>query len=291
MKKDWEKIFLGYLQAAKSEAKDDTRDAAHDIGHFCRVSNMARQIALLESAPADSDIILAAAYFHDLVCLPKNHPESKFSSRFSAVKANDILLSMDFPKTKIAHVCHAIEAHSFSAGIPPNTIEAKIIQDADRMEALGALGIMRTFYVSGRMGSSPYHPTDRLAKSRPLDDKAFALDHFACKLFKLPDLLQTNGGRQVASRRAEFLRIFVLELVADLEKGADGGALHIVSACYEAGVKNGAFFDFEDVFAERRPLNPDTFVIDRLIECRDRFPGFIPQFLRQAKEEIISIRA
>lgn len=258
---DWEKRFTDYLQGVPN-------DAAHDIGHFRRVAHTAKQIALLETSDADPLTLLAAAYFHDLVTFPKNHPENRFSSRYSAKKAQEVLRAMGFPEEKIAPVCHAIEAHSFTARISPETLEAKIIQDADRMDALGALGILRTFYVSGIMGSLPFHLSDPLAKNRDLNDKAFALDHFYCKLFKIPDLLQTTGGRKIAMDRTEFLYFFVSELATDLQKG-DGGALFVATASHEAGTK-------------KLPLEA---IQSRISESRDLFPEFLPVFMSELERE------
>lgn len=274
----WEERFLEYFTSIQHD------DASHDLAHFKRVANTARRIAHKESHTADPLIILSAAYLHDIVSLPKNHPESHMSSRYAALKARDILEQMQFPKERILAVCHAIEAHSFSAKIQPETIEAKIIQDADRMEALGALGIMRTFYVSGRMGIAPYDPADMLAKHRQLDDKSFGLDHFYCKLYKLPELLQTDGGKEIALKRAEFLKYFENQLIADIQKN-EGGAKEVVWSCYHAGSKKLALFDSTDPFAKNRPLNPSCIAVDRLIESRSSYP-IIDCFLTQLKDEI-----
>ncbi len=117
-----------------------TDDAAHDIAHFRRVWMTAQGIM----ADEDSDplVVLTACYFHDIVSLPKNHPERSHSSRLAARKTREILSRdfPDFPPDRYAAVEHAIEAHSFSAGIAPQSLEAKIVQDADRLEALGAIG-------------------------------------------------------------------------------------------------------------------------------------------------------
>jgi uncharacterized protein len=280
LEKRWESAFLDYF------SHEDQGDASHDLGHFRRVASVASRIAALEQAPVDALVILAAAYFHDIVNLPKNHPERKFASRYSAEKATKILAEMDFPNEKLGPVSHAIQAHSFSAQLTPETLEAKIIQDADRMEALGALGIMRTFYVSGRLGTLPYHPADLFAAQRTLDDKAYALDHFYCKLFKLPGLLQTKGGREIALQRTQVLQQFVDELEVNLNAG-EGGALFVAHACREAGMKNYKFFCSEDPMARDRPLMPHLFVIDIMIASLGEFPGFLASFLNQFETEII----
>lgn len=280
LEEEWEKLFIDYF----SKSHVDHDDASHDLGHFQRVYQTAKLIATDELA-VDTMVILAAAYFHDIVSLPKNHPDNRMSSRYAALKAEEILSQMNFPSEKIGPVSHAIQAHSFSAQIPPETIEAKIIQDADRMESLGALGIMRTFYVSGRLGLEPFHPNDLFAERRALNDKAYALDHFFVKLFKLPSLLQTEGGRRLANTRTDFLRHFIKEL--ELNLGADqGGALATVWACHHAGRQSQQLFNVRDPFAQNRPTNSTHFVIDHLIELRQQFPEFIGTFLSQFQKEI-----
>lgn len=277
----WEEIFVNYF----ASSKEQQIDASHDLGHFRRVYRTARCIASSEASVVDPLIILAAAYFHDVVSLPKNHVDSKMSSRYAAIKAKELLHQMHFPDEKIDPVCHAIETHSFSAQLQPETIEAQIIQDADRMEALGALGAMRTFYVSGRMGRALFDPNDLYAKRRPLDDKMFGLDHFYVKLFKLPGLLQTKGGRHLADKRVEFLNHFVEELDINIRQGS-GGALVISRACYDAGSHGLQLFDSLNPFASNRPLDPTCCVIDQLIGVCEQFPIFIIKFLSQFQEEI-----
>jgi uncharacterized protein len=129
-------------------------------------------------------------------------------ARRSARLAHHQLGWMAFPAELLDGVAHAIEAHSFSAGIPAETIEAKIVQDADRLDALGAVGLARVFYVSGQLGRPLAHPDDPLARDRPLDDSTYALDHFALKLAALPGMMQTDAGRQLAQQRVQLLMDF-----------------------------------------------------------------------------------
>jgi uncharacterized protein len=95
-------------------------------------------------------------------------------------------------------------------------LEAQILQDADRLDALGAIGIARTFYVAGRMGSSLFHPDDPLARNRPLDDRAFSLDHFETKLFRIAETMNTRTGQRIAEERAALTRRFVSDLIAEI---------------------------------------------------------------------------
>jgi len=134
----------------------------------------------------------------------------------------------DFPPERYAAVEHAIEAHSFSAGIAPQSPEAKIVQDADRLEALGAIGLARVFAVSGALGVALFDARDPFADSRDVDDKAFALDHFQTKLLRLPETMQTEVGRELARHNADFLIQFMAKLSAELQGdclGLDGKVL------------------------------------------------------------------
>ncbi|OZI53124.1 HD domain-containing protein [Bordetella genomosp. 4] len=186
---------------------DNQDDGAHDLNHLQRVWRVAR--TLLESHPeADALVVLTACYLHDLVNLPKNHPERAQASRQAALEARHRLAQTDFPADKLDAVAHAIEAHSFSAGITPTTLEAKIVQDADRLDALGAVGLARLFYTAGRMGSAFAHPDDPLARTRPLDDRAYALDHIEAKLATLPPTMHTAAARAMAEARLAWLRGF-----------------------------------------------------------------------------------
>jgi uncharacterized protein len=208
----WQQRFESWLDEHHA-----SEDSAHDISHFRRVWMTARKIMIHHQA--DPLVVLTACYFHDIVSLPKNHPERSQSSRLAARKTRDILHRdfPDFPPDRFAAVEHAIEAHSFSAGIAPQSIEAKIVQDADRLEALGAIGLARVFAVSGGLGVALFDAEDPFADARPLDDRAFALDHFQTKLLRLPDTMQTDVGRELAQHNADFLVHFMAKLSAELQ--------------------------------------------------------------------------
>lgn len=189
-------------------------DGAHDINHLHRVWHAARML-LRDCQEADEMVVLAACYLHDIVNLPKDHPQRHAASRLAAEHACDELKQLGFPVERLDAVAHAIEAHSFSAGITPVTIEAKIVQDADRLDALGAVGLARLYYTAGRMGAALAHPDDPLAADRLLDDRAYALDHIECKLATLPASMQTEAGRKLGEERLAWLRTFRDAFIAE----------------------------------------------------------------------------
>jgi uncharacterized protein len=191
-------------------------DGSHDVSHLHRVwSNVC---AIRDKEGGDHQVLLAATLLHDCVSVEKNSPFRSNASRLAAAKATELLAEMGWDEERTQAVAHAIESHSYSADITPTSLEAKILQDADRLDALGMVGVARLFYVSGRMGSHLYDPADPQAQQRDLDDKRFAVDHFTTKIFTLAQGFQTATGRQLAqvrhARAERFLREFMEEIGA-----------------------------------------------------------------------------
>lgn len=209
------------LPALRTALRDVVRsmsagmDAAHDLSHCDRVWALSRSIAIGEGAEL-SPVLLCAAYLHDLVALPKDHPRRDKAAMMSASAAGPVMQALGLSPSEIARTRHAIEAHSYSGGIPPASVEARILRDADRLEALGAIGIARCFAVSGALDRPLFHPDDPFARERPLDDGAWALDHFAVKLLKLPDTFLTPTGRKLAEERAARIRRYLADLASEL---------------------------------------------------------------------------
>ena len=136
----------------------------------------------------------------------------------AAEKAIEYLASIDFTNEKLSAVHHAIVAHSYSANVEAETLEAKIVQDADRLDSLGAIGIARCFTVGGAMHRSVYNVDDPFCENRDPDDYSYTVDHFYNKLFKLPEVMHTYAGRQEAESRVLFMKEFMKEL--DREVGS-----------------------------------------------------------------------
>lgn len=199
-----ESQFLEFMQ------QEMQVDAAHDISHVQRVVNTAKKLAVEEGA--DLSIVLPAAYLHDCFTYPKDHPNRKQSSIIAAKKAVAFLESIDYPQQYHDAIAHAIEAHSFSANIRPNTLEAKVVQDADRLDALGAIGVTRCIQVSTEFDAQLYDNKDIFAQQRELDDKQFTLDHFQTKLFKIAETMNTESARREAQKRKAFMQAYIEQL-------------------------------------------------------------------------------
>lgn len=216
----WEGRYIAFFDRSCRIA-----DGSHDLGHFQRVWRMARLINRLEGGPADDLVLLTTAYFHDLVALPKNHPQRKEASLLSAGRTAELLTTewSDFPHEKLNGVKHAIHAHSYSAGVKAETAEARILQDADRMEAIGAIGLARVFYTAGQLNAALFDADDPFAARRVPDDQRFALDHFQLKLLQLPAMMNTETGRRLAEGRAGYLREFLTRIGTEIEGSRDRG--------------------------------------------------------------------
>lgn len=196
-----------------AQAKQSQEDGSHDMSHLHRVWSNA--CAIHRDEGGDLEIVLAATLLHDCVAVEKNSPLRSSASRLAAEKASRLLSGLGWARDKIAAVAHAVEAHSFSAAITPTPLEAKIVQDADRLDAIGMLGVARCFYTAGRMGSAMYDATDPEAHTRAFDDKRFALDHFHTKLLHLADDFQTQAGARIAAIRHQRLKRFMDEFLEE----------------------------------------------------------------------------
>ena len=200
----WQPVFLGLLE------KHTVSDAAHDLEHIRRVVTNARRLATAEGA--DWEVVMPAAWLHDCVIVPKSSPDRKRASQLAAAQAATWLEEHGWPFGKLEEIAHAITAHSFSAGIEPRTLEAQVLQDADRLDALGAIGLARTLMLGAEMKREFYDVADPFCQNREADDSIYTLDHLYCKLLKLEGTMQTVSGKAEAGQRTVFLRDFLEQL-------------------------------------------------------------------------------
>lgn len=212
----WSDPLLARLRAHLA-GEPFPRDAAHDLGHILRVARLAAELAAEEGA--DAEVCVAAALLHDLVYRPKNHPESPLTAQMAADLVPRWCREVPGLEAKAGAVSAAVASHSWSGGLAPGSLEAAVVQDADRLEALGAIGIARVFATGASFGAGLWHPEDPWADGRDLDDKAWSLDHFARKLLRLADGMTTGAGRRRAQARQATLVAYLDALRAELGKG------------------------------------------------------------------------
>ena len=167
----------------------------HDTAHSLRVYKNALKIAEKE-AGCDLQVVSLAALLHDV-------DDHKIFNHENNENARAFLAGKDIPDSKIEEICSVINSVSFSKnrGKRPETIEGKIVQDADRLDALGAIGIARTFAFGGEHG-------------RSIEE---SVQHFYDKLLVLKDELNTDTAKAIAAKRHEFLETYIAELKDEIE--------------------------------------------------------------------------
>ena len=185
-------------------------DPAHDFEHVLRVFSNAEKICTKENA--NKKLVLYAALLHDIVSFPKNDKQSKNSSMKSSMEAKKILIKFFFPNDEIKIISEAIESHSFSKNKKPKTLEARILQDADRLDAIGAIGIARTFAVGGSENRPFYNKLDPFCSKRNPNDKNWTLDHFYKKLLQIEKKMNTKSAKLEAKRRTKIIKNFLSDL-------------------------------------------------------------------------------
>ena len=195
-------------------------DPAHDLSHVQRV--VQNTLNLTEAENGDAAVTVPAAWLHDCVSVAKDSPLRKQASKLAATEAVRFLESINYPELLLAPIYHAIEAHSFSANIATKSLEARIVQDADRLEAVGAIGITRCFLTGGSMGTPLYDPSDPFAENREPDDGLYTLDHFYCKLLGLAETMKTEAGKAEALKRTEYMLAFLEQLGKEIGKTPGG---------------------------------------------------------------------
>ena len=192
----------------------EAQDPGHDWAHIQRVVKTATFLA--EEERAIKEVVIPAAYLHDIVNVPKNHPERSRASTLAADKAIKLLEKHGFDSHYLSQIHQAIIEHSFSKGLIPSSIESACVQDADRLDALGAIGVLRCCAVNVEMRSKFYNPADPFAQNRTLDDHHWMIDHYYVKLLKLKNSLQTKSAKVEGQKRTQFMLEFLDQLTKEV---------------------------------------------------------------------------
>jgi uncharacterized protein len=192
-------------------------DPAHDFSHILRVYKNARIIG--EEEGADMQVLLLAALLHDVGSEKKHSSKQGQSNGQRQIAVGSFLKSIGLEEETNVKIQYAVDVHRFSKGIVPVTLEARILQDADRLDAIGAIGIARVFLTGGTLGRELYSPDDPFCRAREPDDQKWNLDHFYKKLLKLESGMHTRSAKRLAAGRTTVLRRYLQDLEDEI--GAD----------------------------------------------------------------------
>ncbi len=208
----WGRIEAHARQAAQSN------EPAHDFFHVERVVGNALAIARGEELDANgTGVVATAALLHELYTLPKDHPDSARAGDVCAERARLLLERENAPAAMIAQVGEAIRDHAFSKGVVPNALEGRLLQDADRLDALGAIGLARMWATCADMKRPFYSPLDPFCRDRLPNDKEWGLDHVFAKLLAVAERLHTPTARRLAEGRTAFVRAYLEQLRSEIE--------------------------------------------------------------------------
>jgi len=196
--------------------KFENEYSGHDWFHTLRVFRTATRIA--EAEGADLETVQLAALLHDVddrKLSPETYAEQK--------NARSFLAENGVEECVICEICRIISEVSFvgSDSVVPSTLEGKCVQDADRLDAIGAIGIARAFAYGGNHNRLMYHPdiapNPNMSKEEYIKSNSTTVNHFYEKLFKLTDMMNTDTAKQIAKERDEYMKAFIAEFMDEWE--------------------------------------------------------------------------
>ena len=187
--------------------------SGHDWFHVERVCNMAKYLAQKESA--DMFVVEMTALLHDI-------DDWKFSDVYNTTVTEEFLKSVEVSEEDSNRILNIIKTMSYKGGVvdsTQNTTEGMVVQDADRLDALGAIGIARAFAYGGSKNRSMYDPSIKPIDFKSLDEVKnkdnHTINHFYEKLFKLKDLMNTNTAKEIAKKRHKYMENFIEEFYSE----------------------------------------------------------------------------
>jgi uncharacterized protein len=204
------------ITVAEAQGYYEGADSVHDFDHVLRVLTLAQRIGRAEGAALD--IVRAAVLLHDV---GRNRAEAVQldHAAFAAERAREILSGQ--PAAKVEAVAHAIAAHRFRTGPEPQTLEAQVLFDADKLDAIGAVGVARAFAYGGAHGQRLWAPSGAVDVGRWMAEGDDPRNHtpvheFVVKLSRLKDRLFTPTGRAIAQQRHAYMVAFFNRLDAEV---------------------------------------------------------------------------
>jgi uncharacterized protein len=207
-----EEFFNKLKERVKSYSEEG---GSHEFSHTERVYNLALKIS--ENEEVDLDVIKAAVLLHDIAREKEEKGECECHAEEGAKLAKEILKDLNFPEEKIDKVTYVIKVHRHSTNISPETKEAAILQDADRLDALGAITIGRMFSSGGKVGLPLYNPEQKDVKNTYKGQKS-TIEGFHKKILKItPETFKTKKAKEIAEKRYKFVQEFLERFLKEWE--------------------------------------------------------------------------
>jgi len=202
-----EKTAKGYL---------DTARGSHDWEHTLRVCRLCKRLGPVEGA--DLDVLLIAAYLHDI---GRGHQDSSNGAVCHAEKgarmAEPILQALPLSESQKQNILHCIKSHRFRGNHAPSTPEAKVLFDADKLDAIGAVGVARAYLFAGEVGARLHNPDADIQNTKPYSEDDTGFREFRVKLCKIKDRVLTRAGRKLARERHDFMEFFFKRFIEEYE--------------------------------------------------------------------------
>lgn len=211
---DYESMLENIKKLAKKMF--DGAPGSHDWEHTLRVSRLCERIGAAEGV--DMDVLLVAAYLHDI---GRSHQDASNGAlchaEIGAQMAKPIVTALPLNEKQKENIVHCIRSHRFRGNHAPKTSEAKVLFDADKIDAIGAVGVARAYLFAGEVGARLHNPDIKAeeAESYSKDDTGFR--EFKVKLCKIRDRILTDEGRRLASERHDFMERFFKRFINEYE--------------------------------------------------------------------------
>jgi uncharacterized protein len=181
--------------------------ASHDWEHTQRVCRLCRRMGPIEGA--DMEVLLTASYLHDIGRSDEDASNGSVCHAEKGAKMADAILApYGFSMERRENILHCIRSHRFRGANAPETIEAKVLFDADKLDAIGAVGIARAYLFAGEIGARLHNPFVKIEAARPYSSNDTGFREYKVKLSKIRDRMQTATGRRLAEDRHRFMEYF-----------------------------------------------------------------------------------
>ena len=189
---------------------------SHDWGHTLRVHNLGLHIGRIEGA--DLDVVGAAAFLHDIARPEQDASKGKIChATKGAALASELLRKVPFPDGQQSNIIHCIRSHRFRENSKPETLEARVLYDADKLDSIGAIGIGRAFLFAGEVGARLHVPDVRAEETESYSEQDTGYREFRLKLSKIKDRMLTAEGRRMAGQRHAFMKAFFDRFLQEYE--------------------------------------------------------------------------